>query len=64
MANCKNAAYLAEQSKNYVKATAASASENYEQEAEASGADMSTSEGYENISPIESAGKNGFSYLY
>ena len=64
LANCKNAAYLAEQSKNYVKATAASASENYEQEAEASGADMSTSEGYENISPIESAGKNGFSYLY
>jgi len=64
LASCKNAAYLAEQSKNYVKSTAASASENYEQEASASGADMGTSEGYENISPIESAGKNSFSYLY
>lgn len=62
LANCKNAAYLSEQSKNYVKSTAAAASDNYSAEAEASGADMS--EGYENIQPIESIGKNSFSYLY
>ena len=57
LASCKNAALLAEKAKGAVKSTAANAADLNEVEA-------GGGEGFDNIQPIEGAGKNGFSYLY
>ncbi len=57
LANCKNAALLAEKAKGAIKSTAANAADLNEVEA-------AEGEGFNNIQPIEGAGKNGFSYLY
>lgn len=57
LASCKNAALLAEKAKGAAVSAAASAADLNEIEA-------TNDEGFNNIQPIEGAGKNGFSYLY